>query len=290
MRVMPEGVLADTGQNPLADNRPVVRAARQDDLDAIVSLELEAFHDAYESPHDPLTIAAVRRDFAARLEFLGSWARVLEIPGYGIAGMNMAYPIRLGLAELAGLCDQGRFMQAPEVIREILDEEGSATWGLVLAVAPSARMLSGLSFLAADMARLRAARGIRHTYFFSRLPGLARWVAQQMPDVRPAELPGEVRDTLAWQYFRTTVRRGSISRMADPLLAMYVDSGAVPVKLVSTWGDGCPARGIDMPSLGYKVLCERGPGAARKILEADGNHDLPKPRSFTSGKDSSIGD
>ena len=277
---MRQGVSRDTGQNLFVDNSPVVRAARQDDLEAIVSLELEAFHDAYESPHDPLTIASVRRNFAERLELLGSWARVLEIPGYGIAGMNFAFPIRLGLSELAELCDEGRFMQAPDVIREILDEEGSAMWGLVLAVAPSAGMFSGLSYLAADMARLKAARGIQHTYFFSRLPGLARWVTEQMPGVRPAELSSERRDALARQYLRATVRRGSISRMADPLLAMYVESGAVPVKLVSTWGNGCIPRGIDVPSLGYKVLCERKPGGARRNGKPGGKNDLPGHRNL----------
>jgi hypothetical protein len=280
----------DASQSPSADNHPVVRAARQDDLEAIVSLELEVFHDAYESPQDPLTIVFVRQNFAERLELLGSWARVLEIPGYGIAGMNLAYPIRLGLPELAGLCDQGRFMDTPEVIREILDEDGSAMWGLDLAVRPSAGLLSGLSFLAPDMEKLKAAHGIRHTYFFSRLPGLARWVTEQMADVSPAELPSERRDALARQYLRATVRRGSISRMADPLLAMYVDSGAVPVKLVSSWGDTCPSLGTDMASLGYKVLCERGPGGARKKWEADGKQslNLPGHRSLTSGKESGI--
>jgi hypothetical protein len=236
---------------------PVVRAARADDLDALVDLELEAFHDAYESPLSAHTMADVRRKFADRLELLGPWVRVLENPDVGIDGMSMAYPIKIGLAGLTELFDEGRDMEDSDVIRDLIDQEGTTIWGLNIAVTPRAALMSGMLFLGAGMRALRAAHGIQRSYFSSRLPGLARWAARQMPGLDPAELTRKQQHALATRYLRATVRHGSISRMADPLLALYVESGAIPVKLVSRW-DSRPARGfIDLPSLGYGVLCER---------------------------------
>jgi hypothetical protein len=84
--------------------------------------------------------------------------------------------------------EQGRDMAYSDVIREVIDEEGTAIWGLNLAVTPLAALMSGILFLGADMRALRAAHGIRRSYFFSRLPGLARWAAGQVPDRNPAEL------------------------------------------------------------------------------------------------------
>jgi hypothetical protein len=243
--------------------RPVVRAARPDDLDGIVDLELTAFADVYKSSlggeTDPETVAAVRQRFSDRLELLGSWVRILEFPVGNIVGAKIAYPIKLSLEEVVELCDHGCDMRDIEVIRDIFDEDGTAFWSLSLAVAPDAGIISGMSFLDADMRALRAARGIQPTYFLSRLPGLADWAARQLTGVDVTELPSARRKALASHYLRATVQHNGISRIADPLLAMYVDSGAVPVKLVSLWGDTRPAKGvIDIPSLGYHVLCKYG--------------------------------
>lgn len=247
-----------------ADNlRPTVRAARPDDLNGIVDLELSAFSDVYKSSPDqeidPETVKMVRQRFADRLELLGSWVRVLEFPVGNIVGAKIAYPIKRSLEELVALCDQGRDLRDIEVIRDIFDEGGTALWGLSLAVAPGAGLLGGMSFLNADMAALKAVRGIQRTYFLSRLPGLADWAARQLPGVDVTELPRARQEVLAARYLRAKVRGGNRSRIADPLLAMYVASGAVPVKLVSCWGAARPTQGvIDLPSLGYHVLCKAG--------------------------------
>ena len=241
------------------DNRPpVVRAARADDLDAIVDVEFEAFGDCYKSPLDTQTVADVRQKFADRLELLGQWALVLEAPAGSIVGMSLAYPAKTGISELIELSDQGYAMTETHIIRQLLDENGTTLCGLNLAVLKSAPMVNGTAFLSRGRRALSAAQGIQHSYFFSRLPGLARWAAAQLPGVNVADLPRERQDVLAVQYLQATVQRGGMSRMADQLLAMYVDSGAVPVKLTSHWGASRPVRGfIDMPSLGYQVLCER---------------------------------
>jgi hypothetical protein len=247
-----------------SNSLPIVRAARPADLDALVNLDLAAFSDGYESPLNPETLKEVRQKFADRLELLGQWARVLEAPGGGLAGMSLAFPISASLAELTELSYQGYDMTDTEVIRSMIDDDGTTCWGLTLAVAPNAGIMSGMPFLAADMRSLKAAHGIQRTYFFSRLPGLAGWAARQSPGVNVTELPRAQQATLAAQYLNTTVHRGGTARIADPLLAMYVDSGAVPLKLFSRWGAVRPVRGfIDMPSLGYHVLCEHSSRGSR---------------------------
>jgi hypothetical protein len=256
--------------------RPVVRAARADDLEAIVNLEFAALHDAYESPLDPRTVSEVRQKFADRLELLGHWVRVLELPGGNIVGMSLAYPIRLGREELAELCDLGYDMAETEVIRSLIDKDGTTSWGLNLAVSPSAGILSGMSFLAPDMMALRAAHGIQRGFFFSRIPGLAGWASGQLPGVNVTELHRATQDALASRYVHATVHPGGTSKAADPLLGMYVASGAVPFKLVSRWGVARPARGlIDLPSLGYHVLCERRFDGTRPA-----GNDWPSQSSF----------
>lgn len=241
---------------------PVARAARPDDLDKIVDLELSVFADVYKSSPDreidQVTVAIVRQKFADRMELLGPWVRVLEYPTGKIVGANIAYPMKLSLEELIQLCDQGCDMRDIKTIRNIFDKDGTALWGLSLAVAAGAGIMSGMSFLNADMRALRAAQGIERTYFLSRLPGLADWAARQLPNVDVTELPRAQQEELASQYLHATVHRGGTSRIAEPLLAMYVYAGAVPVRLVSLWGDTRPVQGvIDIPSLGYHVLCER---------------------------------
>ena len=67
---------------------------------------------------------------------------------------------------------------------------------------------------------------------------------------------------------------------------MYVDSGALPVKLVSSWRDSNPRQRIDPPSLGYKVMFELRPKGTR--CGADSQLDLPGHCSLTSGKDSAL--
>lgn len=245
------------------NSRPTVRAARPDDLDGIVDLELVAFADVYRSSLDqeinPETAKIVRQRFSDRLELLGSWVRVLEFPVGNIVGAKIAFPVKQSLSELIALCHQGRDLRDIEVTREIFDEGGTALWTLSLAVAPGVGFLGGMSFLNADTAALKAVHGIQRGYFFSRLPGLADWAARQRPGVDVTALPRAEQEVLAERYLKAEVRRGNRSRIADPLLAMYVDAGAVPVRLVSSWGAARPARGvIDLPSLGYHVLCVTG--------------------------------
>jgi hypothetical protein len=195
---------------------------------------------------------------ANRIELLGDWARVLVMPAGNIVGMSLSYPVNIGRAELIELTDQGYDLSHSEVIRELMDESGTALWGLNLAVTPGAPVIGGMLFLSSSMRSLRMAKGIERGFFASRLPGLARWAAAQLPGADVAELPREQQEVLAERYLHATVQRGGVARTADPLLAMYIDSGAVPVKLVSLWGASRPARGvIDAPSLGYHVLCER---------------------------------
>jgi hypothetical protein len=249
--------------------RPVTRAARPDDLDAIVSLELTAFANVYKTSLDrdidPDTVAAVRQRFADRMDFLGPWVRVLENPAGDVVGAKISFPIKLGLDEIIELCDEGRDMRDIATIRDVFDEGGTALWGLSLAVAADAGMLGGMPLLNADMRAITAARGIWHTYFLSRLPGLADWAARQLPDTDVTLLPRGRQEALAAQYLQATVRHGGTERTADPLLAMYVAAGVVPVRLVSCWGATRPTQGvIDMPSLGFHVLCQGGArGAAR---------------------------
>lgn len=238
--------------------RPIVRAARTEDLDAIVDVEFTAFDDAYERPRDPRTVAEVRRKFANRIELLGEWARVLVAPGGEIVGMSLSYPIDIDLPELIKLIDQGYDMSDSNVIRELMDESGTALWGLDLAVTPSAPVVSGTLFLSTSRGTLKVKRRIKRRFFASRLPGLARWAAMQLPCLDVANLPRTRQAALAEQYMHATVRRCGVSRAADPMLAMHVDSGAVPVRVISHWRSGKPTRGfIDMPSLGYWVLCEK---------------------------------
>jgi hypothetical protein len=238
--------------------RPIVRAAQADDLDAIVDVEFTAFDDAYEKPRDPQTITDVRQKFANRIELLGEWARILVAPGGEIVGMSLAYPINIVLAELIDLIDQGYDMADSDVISELFDKNGTALWGLNLAVVRSAPLISGTAFLSASMRSLKAAHGIKSTFFTSRLSGLASWASAQLPGVDVAALPRAQQETLAEQYMRATVQRGGVSRTVDPLLAMRIDAGAVPVGLVSRWRSGKPERGyIDMPSLGFGALCTK---------------------------------
>jgi len=70
----------------------VVRAATMDDLDAMLEVELRAFADVYGANPGRDLIDALRSVWAGRLEFLGSWARVLETRDDGIIGLLMCWP------------------------------------------------------------------------------------------------------------------------------------------------------------------------------------------------------
>jgi hypothetical protein len=234
------GVLAGAG--------PVVRAAKPDDLDALVTLELRAFRDVYGSAPDPMVVASVRARYADRLSLLGPWARVLETATAGVVGMLLCLPIRLSRIEVVELLEQGPDLTDVDVLRSLFEESGTALWVLNLAVLDG-QLLGASLYLNADMRAMARAHGIRHIYFRSRLPGFASWLAEQCPQVDQLALPKASRDAFVQRYWRSTVRRGGMDRPVDPLMATYVDRGCVPLSLVPDWV-------IDRRSLGYGVLFE----------------------------------
>jgi hypothetical protein len=232
----------------LAGAGPVVRAAKPDDLDALVTLELRAFRDVYGNAPDPMTVTSVRASYAGRLSLIGRWARVLETATASVVGMLLCLPIRRSRLEVTELLEQGPDLADVDVLRSLFDESGTALWTLNLAVLDG-QLGSGSLYLTADMRAMARAHGIRHIYFRSRLPGFARWLAEQCPRVDQRALPKASRDALAQRYWRSTVRRGGVDRPVDPLMAMHVDLGCAPLSLVPGWA-------MDRPSLGYAVLFE----------------------------------
>jgi hypothetical protein len=243
----------------LAGTGAVVRAAKPDDLDALVNLELRAFRDVYGSAPDPMTVASLRATYARRLNVIGSWARVLETATASVVGMLQCVPIRLSRIELTELLEQEPDLTDIDVLRSLFDESGTALWALNLAVLDG-QMVTGSLYLNADMRAMARAHGIRDIYFRSRLPGFARWLAEQCPQVDKRALSKASRDAFAQRYWRSTVRRGGVDRPVDPLMAMHVDLGGTPLSLVPGWA-------MDCPSLGYAVLFQSRygttPGGAR---------------------------
>jgi hypothetical protein len=251
----PEGRFAsvkdapDTGRTetgPKFEVRPATLA----DLDGLVRLEREAFPFLYDA--EPSTAAAIRTKYADRVRLLGDWMLVWTHPTYGICGHLVLCPSR---------CDANDFLTRGldrvdiDTLREVYHPNPTSVFVVSLGTLTEVRGLAGglgLIGLYAKSYELCQARGVQFRYFFSRLPGFARWLRERVPPDHVATLPESSRDRFAERYVRQRRLRGGVQQPIDPLLRGHVGMGAKPLWLRK---DRMPG---DIESMGYSVFCEAG--------------------------------
>ncbi|MBX6334319.1 hypothetical protein IRY61_03205 [Candidatus Saccharibacteria bacterium] len=233
-------------------HEPSVRTASLADLDAIVDIEISAFRDVYGADPDPDAIDDVRKKYTDRIELLKDSVLVLERPDCGVYGAMVFCTTNL---ERDRFLSEDRDMTSSDTIRDIYDPDGKNAYIVNLAIHPKHQ--GGERFrLWAEALKIGQERGIKKAYFESRLPGFDEWVQswaiQQYREV--AKKSGQSAPTIDdlaqmyWQIKEPT--RAGDEKPLDPLLRIYVDFGAKPLKLVKD------AWKPDKSSHGYGVLCE----------------------------------
>lgn len=237
----------------LAENirQPSVRNATLEDVDALVNVELTAFRDVYGDP-TPEVVESVKQSYQERVKLLDDLVSVLE-DERGVYGLIASCTTDLTESDfLSGDLD----MTDTATIQRIYAAAGKNAYVVNLAVLPDRAGRNDVPYLIASALAKGHELGVAVAYFVSRIPGFDAWQKARATGTEAGFLSTASTDELANTYWQATQRNG---KPLDPLIRMYSDLGARPLRLVSD------AWKPDRSSGGYGVMFEyRFPQAQSK--------------------------
>jgi hypothetical protein len=226
---------------------PTVRAATRDDLEYLVRIELDAFHDVYGEHPSQEKAEEIRNTYIERLKMFGDLVRVLEHPERGVYGMIVYCRTNNTRQDFL---DENRDMTQNGTLEAIHDPEGRNAYVVTLGVMRKYQGQSDHFRLFADGIRIAGEEGVRDVFFESRLPAFEKWAERQLTALRAGGEFEPTMDELADQYWHLRKEKYGQEVPLDPLLRLYVSFGAVPLRLIKD------AWKPDSSSEGYGVLCE----------------------------------
>jgi hypothetical protein len=238
--------LAGPRLKPVGSVRPATLA----DVDGLAHLELNAFPFLYDKSSG--AAAAVRAMYADRVRLLGDWLLVWTHPVHGICGHLVLCPTRLRLDDFwDGALEHNDIAS----LRAAYDSDPTGAVVVSVGTLTGARGLvggPGLISLFTAGARFCRAHGAGVRYFYSRVPGFARWLSSQSPSGNVDSLSEAERDRFVERYVRERRLGGAGAQSIDPLLSGYMSLGAKPLWIRRNHLPG------DVESLGYSVFCWQG--------------------------------
>lgn len=233
------------------DVEPTVRSATIDDIPALVRIELRAYADVYGADPKPEVVEGVHKKYEERIDLLGDLVRVIERPDRGVYGVIVCCTTD---RDKEDFLKEDRDLTSNETLRDIYSP-GKNAYIVNLALLPEYQGKGEHFSLFADAIKLGIELGVDKTYFESRLPGLDRWaggewVRRYREKAEKMGIPQPTESELANVYWRLTEIRGGVEKPKDPLLRLYSDLGATPLRLIED------AWKPDSSSRGFGVLCE----------------------------------
>lgn len=258
-------------RSPRVREKPSIRPATSEDIDALTKIELAAYPDVYGKDPDEQTRASVREKYRQRVELLADAGliKVIENSTEGPYGMIVICTTNQGPD--AFLADgDARDMTQNANIQDVYDRNGMNAYIVNLAVEPGHGRQNGQRLML-DAMQMGIEREVENVFFESRLPGFDDWYRERQQVAANAGRPfsdadiDSLKHVFVDEYWRQTRPDG---QPLDPLLAYYVRSiGARPLGLIKD------AWSVDKPSAGYGLLCQLTLPAGHK----NGEHETGAP-------------
>lgn len=224
-----------------------LRMARQDDIDAIVDVDIRSFdgvYSSYDQGEDELR-ADLRQKFSRRLEMVGSdWMPVLERDGE-IVGFMTCCPTNKTPEEF----ESWEQTTNNGTLEGTYDPDGKNIYVVTLSVLPEGSPAKDMLY--ADQIGKMLQKGYNLAFFESRLPGLKAWMKESKglsTDEKLASLSEEDKRRFADEYFslKTEVRSKEVRQ--DRLIRLYERIGCACLRVV-------PDAYKDDESLNFGVVC-----------------------------------
>ncbi|MDB5166441.1 MAG: family N-acetyltransferase [Candidatus Saccharibacteria bacterium] len=242
----PELVVDTTVERKETAPKFKLRAATEQDIDAIVDVDMKSFSAVYAGyDQDPETLRAeLTETFRGRFEKVGGgWMPVLEKDGE-IVGFMTCCPTNKTPDEFKSwedTTDNG-------TLENTYDPDGKNIYVVTLSVLPEGS--AGKDMLFADQIGKMMREGYECGFFESRMPGMRSWLNRQMKKSGREidDLSTEEKDAFAEQYFNLKSVVGGKEVRYDRLLRLYERVGCNCIKMV-------PDAYQDEPSMNYGVVC-----------------------------------
>ncbi len=219
--------------------RSIVREARYEDIDRLVELEFETFHDVYQER--PFNAEAVRNMMITRLSIAQELMIVGEVDGI-IEGVMACQRTNHSASEVKSWEETTN--NGTLVGTHIPD--GKNFYIVNLAISKKGSEHDLFDQLTARMiARFVEVRG-DEAQLLSRIPQFSQWLIEQGIDF--GTLSNEEQDALAEKYVTVTKMVDGKERLYDGVLRRYVEFGVKPVSVLRDSYN-------DPRSHNYEVLC-----------------------------------
>ncbi len=220
-------------------SKPIVRGATSDDIERLVELELETFHDVYAV--NPVAPEAIRSMIETRMDVARELMIVGEVGGI-IEGVMMCQRTDKDSSEVRSWEETtnngtlvGTHFPAGKnfyIVNLAVTERGSAH---DLSDQLIAMMLGKFVEAQGEVAQL-----------LSRIPQFSQWLNERHVDF--SSLSDEAQDSLAEEYIHATKVVDGKERLYDGVLQRYVEAGVQPTTLLRNGY-------TDPSSHNYGVLC-----------------------------------
>jgi len=218
---------------------PVVREAQEADIDRLVELEFETFHDVYEThPVDPDRVRAM---LVTRLAIIQELMIVGEVDGT-VEGVMASQRTSKGYSQVKSWEETTN----NGLLAGTHEPEGKNFYIVNLAVTKkgSQHNLSD-QLIAATLGRFVGVQG-EEAQLLSRIPQFRQWTEDRQIDFDSLSLADQ--DALAEKYVYETKVVNGRERLYDGVLQRYVDAGARPKAILRD-------SYTDPSSYNYEVLC-----------------------------------
>jgi hypothetical protein len=221
--------------------KPTCRHIQEDDVPAIVHVELERYAELYsENPKSKESIAEL---FRQRMMKAGSWMWVSEIKGE-VVGFLSAMPTNKHPDHFVSWEETTDF----GTLEGSYDESGRNVYVVNLDVLRTATKLNGQYVLMAELAAKVISKNKDLVYFESRLPMFRDWVDEKITLHEWHKLSAKKQHDLAIEYSKLKVEKNGKKVHYDRLLRFYAESGFVIDRIV-------PNAFRDSESLHFGAVC-----------------------------------